>query len=190
MNPHVTRVDEEDRRRLAHQAATHAYLYAGAVKFQAQSLLADDPPEMPAGFADLRSAARQAQAMLLVLALRNLLRAAEMALEYAEAPERDNIAKALDRFRKAFPDLVTARDMLEHFDDYLTGKGRKPHLYDVLFERTASRYFIHVGPITIDAATALEESRHLSGNAITAAWRDWGYPVGNERSGTKSQEQS
>jgi hypothetical protein len=173
--------DEDlERRRLAHQAATHAYLYAGAVKFQVESLLADDPPEMPEGFADLRSAARQAQAMVLVLALRNVLRAAEMALQYADPAERPNLESALSRFREALPDLMTARNMLEHFDDYLTGSGRAPHLYDVEFERANGRYLIHIGPATVEASTALEEARHLSGNAIAVAWRDWGYPVGNE----------
>lgn len=175
-----------ERRRLAHQAATHAYLYAGAVKFQVESLLADDPPEMPEGFADLRSAGRQAQAMILVLALRNVLRAAEMALQYSEPAEHENLQAALIRFKAAFPDLMTARNMLEHFDDYLTDSGRAPHLYDVEFEREKGRYLIHIGPATIDASVALEEARHLSGNAIAVAWRDWGYPVGNETSERES----
>jgi hypothetical protein len=170
----------EERRKLAHQAATHAYLYAGAVKFQAQSLLAADPPDMPEEIADLRSAARQAQAMLLILALRNLLRAAEMAVHYANKPEGENLGRALSRFKAAMPDLVTARDMLDHFDDYLQGKGRRRDIYDVLFERTAGRYVIHIGPASIDAKIALEESRHLSGNVIATAGQDWGYPVGNE----------
>ena len=172
----------EERQKLAHQAATHAYLYAGAVKFQAQSLLAADPPDMPEDIADLRSAARQAQGMLLILALRNLLRAAEMAVDYADRAEGENLARALSRFKDAMPDLVTARDMLDHFDDYLQGKGRRPYIYDVRFERTAGRYVIHIGPASIDAGVALEESRHLSGNVIATAWRDWVYPVGNEAS--------
>jgi len=172
---------EQERRRLAHQAATHAYLYASAVKFQVEGLLADDPREMPAGFADLRSAARQAQAMLLVLALRNVLRAAEMALQYADQAERPHLESALARFKAAFPEVMTARNMLEHFDDYLTGSGRAPHLYDVEFERAKGRYLIHVGPATIDASIALDEARHLSSNAIAVAGRDWGYPVGHER---------
>lgn len=104
-----------------------------------------------------------------------------MALQYTEDPERDNLISALVRFRQAFPELMTARNMLEHFDEYLTGSAREPHLYDVLFERTESQYLIRVGPAVINAARALEESRHLSGNAVAAAWRDWGYPVGNER---------
>lgn len=144
-----------------------AYLYAGAVKFQAQSLLAPDPPEAPAGFSDLRSAARQA-------------RAAEMALYYAEEPERRNLEAAIERFQLALPDLVSARNMLEHFDDYLAGKGRKPRVYDVRFKRAGPRYVVHVGELCIDAATASEEARHLSGNAIATAGSDWGYPVGNE----------
>jgi hypothetical protein len=180
----------DTRRHLARRAAEHAYLYAGAVKFQAESLLSADPPDMPEPFAHLRSAARQAQAMLLVLSLRNLLRAAEMASQHAEPPEKRNLDDALARFKTELPGLVDARDMLEHFDDYLSGTGRKARVYDVTFERSDSHYLIRIGSAEIDVARALAESRHLSGNAISAAGQDWGYPVGNEQTTTMPQRQS
>lgn len=168
------------RRRLALEAATHAYLYAGAVKFQAESLLAVDPPDTDQWWYHLRSAARQAQALMLVLALRNLLRAAEMAVHYAEGGEADNLQDALARFENALPDLKTARDVLEHFDEYLQGKGRTAKVYDLRFERRPDTYLIWVDDLCIDAAVALREARHLSGNVISIAGSDWGYPVGNE----------
>jgi hypothetical protein len=69
-----------DRETLALKAATHAYLWASAVKGHGRMLTLPDSAE--AAFApddlDLVAASRQAMALSFVLALRNVLRAAEM----------------------------------------------------------------------------------------------------------------
>ncbi len=49
---------------------------------------------------------------MLILALRNVLRAAEMACRYAERPEKQNLRAALARFTSTIPGLVNARDAL------------------------------------------------------------------------------
>lgn len=68
---------------------------------------------------------RSADALLLMLGLRNLARAAEWGANTAqgsrqEAARRDAVAA----FRSALPNVVDARDVLEHFDDYASGRGR------------------------------------------------------------------
>jgi len=171
------------RQALALKAATHAYLYAGAVKFAGHQLLRPDAAEasLPADMADLVSAGRQSNALMLVLALRNVLRAAEMASRYADRPERQNLRAALARFKSAFPDLIAARGTLEHFDDYTDVDGEPAVLYEVAFLRGDGTYVISVGDVNIDVEVAVREARHLSSNAIAVAGGGWSYPVGSER---------
>lgn len=175
-----------DRRALALKAATHAYLYAGAVKHQAWQLLQPDSAEneVPADLADLRSAARQSHALMLMLALRNVLRAAEMAEKYADRPERQNLRAAVARFKNRLPDLVRARGVLEHFDEYSDVEGQTAALYKVRFLDGDGTYVIEAGGIHIDVRVALDEARRVAASVIAVAGEAWGCPVGNEvRSG-------
>lgn len=170
------------RRALAHKAATHAYLFAGAVKHEAAQLLLPDAAEdgLPPDVGQLVSAARQSIAIMLVLALRNVLRAAEMASRYADRPERQNLRAAIARFKHAFPGLVGARGTLEHFDQYVDVDGKAAVIYEVSFVRGDRSYLIEIGGVAIDVETAVREARHLAGNAIACASASWAYPVGNE----------
>jgi hypothetical protein len=70
-----------DRETLALKAATHAYLWAGAVKAHSRMLLLPDFAEdaFRPDDTDLVSASRQGLALSFMLALRNVRRAAEMA---------------------------------------------------------------------------------------------------------------
>ena len=171
-----------DRETLALKAATHAYLWAGAVKSHAHMLTLPDlaEAEVDPHTADLISAARQGLALSLVLALRNVLRAAEMACRYANRPEKTNLRAALARFKAAMPGLVEARGTLEHFDDYTDVSAKTTPLYEVRFIRGDGSYVVEIGPARIDIEVALWEARHLSGNAIATAGERWQYPVGNE----------
>jgi hypothetical protein len=117
---------------------------------------------------------------MLMLALRNVLRAAEMAERYADRPERQNLRAALARFKNRLPDLVRARGVLEHFDEYTDVDGKAAVLYEVSFLDGDGTYIIEVDSIRIDVRVALEEARHLAANAIAVAGEAWGYPVGNE----------
>jgi len=171
-----------DRQMLAYKAATHAYLWAGAVKFMAAQLLVSDADEakVPEDVRDLRSAARQSHALVLMLALRNVLRAAEMACRYADRPEQGNLRAALARFKNRLPGLVEARGVLEHFDDYTEVANSPTPLYEVTFTRGDGAYVISAAGANIDVEVALAEVRHLSSNAIAVAGERWCYPVGNE----------
>jgi len=171
-----------DRETLALKAATHAYLWAGAVKFAASQLLVSDADEskLPPQARDLRSAARQSLALSLMLALRNVLRAAEMACRYADRAEKTNLLAALGRFKIRLPGLVDARGVLEHFDRYTDVGGSPTALYEVTFKRGDGTYVVSAGGVEIDVAVAIDESRHLSANVIGIAGDRWTYPVGNE----------
>ena len=117
---------------------------------------------------------------MLVLALRNVLRTAEMACRYAERPEKQSLRAALARFNSTIPGLVNARGVLEHFDEYKDINGNPSVLFEVTFERADGRYVISVGSARIDVEIVLREARHLSGNVIATAGDAWSYPVGNE----------
>jgi hypothetical protein len=91
-------------------AINHAWTWAKAAMVQATRL------QNGAGIWD---------ALLLLVALRQVLRAAEMAQNspLQERRARQILNSAVDRFKKDLPDLVDARDIIEHFDEYAVGKG-------------------------------------------------------------------
>jgi hypothetical protein len=68
---------------------------------------------------------RSADALLLMLSLRNLVRAAEWGANTARGAGQEAARRqAVAEFRQQLPNVVDARDVLEHFDDYATGRGR------------------------------------------------------------------
>jgi hypothetical protein len=131
---------------------------------------------------------RRADALLLVLALRQVVRAAELAR--ATGSERGSaiLTDALERFDSLLPGARSARDALEHFDDYLRGVGdaqqprvprraRKPdedlaRAWRARFVATEGSYAVVVGDVTIDVAAARQAADHLlmaiqrAGNAL------------------------
>ena len=67
---------------------------------------------------------RFSDAYLLVLAVRNVRRAAEMASQHARTGDaRDRIAEAIDNLDNELPGARAVRDVLEHFDEYSQGRG-------------------------------------------------------------------
>lgn len=65
------------------------------------------------------------EAYVLLLSLRQVLRAAEMAQSstFQSRRARQILSDAVRRFKSDLPDLVDARDIIEHFDRYAVGKG-------------------------------------------------------------------
>ena len=102
----------------------------------------------------------QADATFFALALRNLLRAAEMTLTWTQKAKGP-----IGRFLKVVPKAKATRDMLEHFDAYLLGEGDlqksgRVDGYLVYFEETEESVKLHVGDWVLDvdvAATAAED---------------------------------
>lgn len=64
----------------------------------------------------------KAEAGVLILTLRNLLRSAEWLNN--ESSSGNTYGPALDQFHRKLPHLVAARNVLEHFDEYAVGNGR------------------------------------------------------------------
>src|ERR1700690_3125322 len=69
---------------------------------------------------------KAAGAALMLLALRNVLRAAEWtASDLSALPDADEGRQEwIAEFKRMLPGLVNARDILEHFDDNAAGRGR------------------------------------------------------------------
>jgi hypothetical protein len=65
----------------------------------------------------------KADGYLLVLALRNVLRAAKLVLVVAPPSAIRAISAAISAFEADVAGAKDARDVLEHFDEYLRGKG-------------------------------------------------------------------
>jgi hypothetical protein len=69
-------------------------------------------------------ARRVPDAYLLVLAVRNVRRAAEMVKNTVRTTGASvQMSAALERFDNALPGITKIRDVLEHFDDYARGVG-------------------------------------------------------------------
>ncbi len=65
----------------------------------------------------------QADCYLLVLALRNVLRAAKLVLAISPELARQEILAAVSTFEAAVLGAKNARDVLDHFDQYIRGQG-------------------------------------------------------------------
>ncbi|GIG62942.1 hypothetical protein Lfu02_73140 [Longispora fulva] len=148
---------------------------ASAVTVQANRILAPD--------ATLEQA--EVDAMLLLYPLRQVLRAAEVLRRHTTGPARELISDALDRFHTDLPGVKDARDVLEHFDEYLLGAGRLQKrgqrstgsdleradaaaAFPVFSERRPGHFVLHVGPLSIDVATARSAAQALCTAAADA----------------------
>jgi hypothetical protein len=135
-------------------ALGHAWLWAKASEVPATRLLGDG-----SGLPD---------ALLLLVALRNVRRAATMAKGSLKRPEAQQlIADALAKFDAALPDVKKARDVIEHLDKYAIGEGWEqqelqkatPTLtpaqlaarYAPRLEGTYNAPIVRVGPYSIEA---------------------------------------
>ncbi|MBB2948135.1 hypothetical protein FB565_007906 [Actinoplanes lutulentus] len=135
-------------------ALGHAWLWAKACEVPAARLLGD-------GFG-------LPDALLLLVALRNVRRAAELAGKSLTKPEaQQHLADALSKFDAALPGLKEARDVIEHLDEYAIGVGTEqkklqaatPSLttaelaarYALRLEGTYNEPIVRVGPHSIEA---------------------------------------
>ena len=118
-----------------------------------------------------------ADAALMVLALRNVLRAADWAATVLK-PDVPDLAKVLDEFSTLLPGLVNARNALEHFDEYAVGRGRlqkaSPVSYQFELVYDGVRPVVTVGPLRIDVSNALNACdwlvTQLLRKLIAAGW--------------------
>ena len=150
---------------LAEAAAWHTYLYATATRRLADLIL---QPTNTGSYADFTAnAEREPMALMLALALRNISRAAIMAVKHLDGAKKTDLQGQIATVDSALPDLVHARDMLEHFDEYTAGTGRRqktdPSLsYEITVARNGASWTLMVGPHRIDVATARAAANTLS----------------------------
>lgn len=146
----------------------YLYQWHRAVVRQAERVL--DP--------NTRTIDAQTDGYLFVLALRQVMRAAQMIRDELDGDHRERVARAVARFRAAVPDAKNARDVLDHFDDYARGIGdlahpgvkrgeRQPSVeaaskFVIFYEKSAPGHFVlHFGDLTIDIAGAREATDQL-----------------------------
>jgi len=67
---------------------------------------------------------RRGDMYLFAMAVRQVLRFAELALRVAPEDSRGLIGQAISAFEATAPDLKNIRDVLDHFDEYIMGTGR------------------------------------------------------------------
>lgn len=136
---------------------------------------------------------------LLLLALRQVIRGAEMSGRHAKTDAASGmIGQALNDFDNAIPGGKDARDVIEHFDEYTQGVGRlqQGHVRDpkkrVPNDQLAEdfrvgwrwdltsegrRPVLTVGPFDIDLINAEDASFRLQCNVYEALLTDEGRPI-------------
>ncbi len=133
-----------------------------------------------------RGSGRVSDAYLLVIALRNVLRAARLAREELITDAgRAALDQAITTFEETLPGVQSARDVLEHFDEYARGRGGIGEdrgtlgPYPVTIAGSGDRdeggwperLVLHIGPHPVDltaapqAAAALVHAIHLAARA-------------------------
>ena len=115
----------------------------------------------------------EADLLLLTVALRQLLRAAELEHELTEDPDTD---RAVQEFVSRVPGLKEARDVLEHFDDYILDRGKDPKAKQKFKlstrERTGSGLSLVIGPYTIDITRAGQAAADLGATLLKMSPED------------------
>jgi hypothetical protein len=135
------------RREALAAAWNHAYVWAVAVQVHADRILH--------GCNTMTTVEQMGEATFLTVDVRTLLRAGEMARLLATGDEATKMEHAIGEFKKELPDVVAARDVLEHFDDYEVGigdeqnrerrSGRSITDYRMSYEKGKDSYVFNVG---------------------------------------------
>lgn len=119
--------------------------------------------------------ARQIFGQLRLLRLSAEMQAKELERLNVDVPDRDRLDQAIQSFDEATPGAKSARDMLEHFDEYARGEGRLQRkairelglgTYEAAalycgggYDPSTAR--LTEGPFVIDIPTALSAAEHL-----------------------------
>ncbi|MEV4823107.1 hypothetical protein [Micromonospora sp. NPDC049274] len=158
-------------------ALSQAWLWTKAVMVPAERLLHGPSSGLP-------------DALLLLVALRNVHRAATMALRHMRDPDaKAHLTDAVAQFDAALPGLVQARDVVEHFDEYVLGDGNMQRrlkreaasngddlseaelaeLYAPQLRGTGRHPLISIGPHAVDVTRAPNAASWLLERIYSAA---------------------
>lgn len=167
----------------------HAWSWAVAVRAQATRIV-----EGCGTFQEVPDA------MMMIGAIRNVRRAADMALNHLRTdPARTQLQEALDDFDAALPGVNNARNVIEHFDEYSRGIGRLQQPAVSVYQRAANEQYaqdyriqiehvdndpnhpqIRIGPYVIDLADAGVAASRLVHEIWAANMTDEGKPVSRQ----------
>ena len=91
-----------------------------------------------------------------------------MAIKHLDGDQRTTLQQRLDQFNAAVPGMKDARDMLEHFDEYIVGTGNMQGedgnpKYSVWLDHTPDGWSVRIGPSVIDVASAYDAAADLCG---------------------------
>lgn len=118
---------------------------------------------------------KQSDAALTLLALRNVLRAAEWCARDLQRPTSDPM-DWIAAFHRMVPDLINARDALEHFDEYAIGRGRLQRAtaepFSFSFSVGPEGPLVNVGRFSIRMQAAKEACKWLPIKLLAAVERD------------------
>lgn len=100
-------------------------------------------------------------AILMAFALRGLLRAAELVGQLSGTP---SAVRATALFMRSVPNVTQARDVLEHFDDYVTGRGRHKQAlgFNPRVKSDGKLIFLEVDPWSIEVHRAARAAGKLA----------------------------
>lgn len=115
----------------------------------------------------------QVEILLFVAALRQVIRGSEALLGPGHPAVRE--------FHGSIPGAVDVRDMLEHFDAYLAGRGKLQNVdskpWDVHFstdEPTGGERVIHIGDRSVNVPEAAVAAKRLAWAAVDVETRSTG----------------
>lgn len=143
------------------------HLWCRAVRLQAERVLQGE-----------RRLDSQVDALLLLVALRQASRAADLIAEESDDEATSAaVRSALHAFDERVPDVKDLRDVVEHFDDYMRGLGNLSHprtsmnrripsssaasQFPIFYSWSGERYILHVGLMSVDVGDAAEAARDL-----------------------------
>jgi hypothetical protein len=108
----------------------------------------------------------QAEALLAVVALRNVSRLARAVQHTPLMPQmlKSAIKDQLSIFSRAHPKLETARDVIEHADQYMRSKGNKrEHWFDLTQRFGDEEFLLRVsGDLDLEMVRMVEDAGELS----------------------------
>jgi hypothetical protein len=114
---------------------------------------------------------QQADAALLVVAVRNVVRVARSVAALRKDPQLDAAIAAIDA---AVPGAKSVRGVLEHVDEYRAHRGRLRPSHGtvtgerVRYERAPGRPVLYIGELAFDADVAADATRDLAAATSSA----------------------
>lgn len=118
---------------------------------------------------------RSADAALMILGLRNALRACDRIGATVTEQAGADIRSQLDKFRADIPEATNARDVLEHFDEYRDGRGRlqrsTPFTFDFRVGGCGQAVVVDVGPYSLPVVQVHDACNWLTTYGAVAIMR-------------------